>query len=91
MRKILFLKGVPKKTKFEKKIKSFLTTLKHPKTHSKTFLRSTIFFGPLFPKYQHFVALNAHISEMRAEIENVEPYNFILLNVVCLSNLFYTI
>ena len=72
MQKISFLKGVPKNTKFEKKIKIFLTTLKHPKTHSKTYLRSTIFlFGPLFPKYQHFVTLKAHISEMRAEIENV--------------------
>ena len=61
-----------KKTKFEKKSKIILSTLKHIKPQSKTFLLSTIFlFGPLFPKYQHFVTLKAHISEMRAEIENV--------------------
>ena len=28
-------------------------------------------FGPLFTKYQHFLAEIAHISEMRAEIEKV--------------------
>ena len=70
--KNIIFKGFPKKNKIKKKIKKFLITLKHPKPHSKTFLHSTIFlFGPLFPKYQHFVALKAHISEMRAEIENV--------------------
>ena len=72
MQKISFLKGVPKKQNLKKKSKFFLTTLKHPKTHSKTFLRSTIFlFGPLFQKYQPFLALKAHISEMRAEIKKV--------------------
>ena len=70
--KILFLKGVPKNQNLKKKLKKFFTASKHPKTHSKTFLCSTIFlFGPLHPKYQHFVALKAHISEMKAEIENV--------------------
>ena len=52
------------------------------------------FYFDLFLKYQHFVALKVHISEMRAEIENLRllyHYNFILLNLVCLSNLFYAI
>ena len=72
MKKKIFFKGVPKKSKFWKKIKIFLTTSKYSKTHSKTFLRSALFlFDPLFPKYQHFLALKAHFSEMRAEIEKV--------------------
>ena len=57
---------------FWKKIFFFLTIWKYQKTLFKTFLRSTLFlFGPLFPKYQHFLALKAHFSEMRAEIEKV--------------------
>ena len=49
-----------------------MTIWKYQKTLFKTFLRSTLFlFGPLFPKYQHFLALKAHFSEMRAEIEKV--------------------
>ena len=49
-----------------------MTIWKYQKTIFKTFLRSTLFlFRPLFPKYQHFLALKAHFSEMRAEIEKV--------------------
>ena len=70
--KIFFSKGVPKKIKILKKKKFFLSIRKYQKTLFKTFLRSTLFlFGPLFPKYQHFLALKAHFSEMRAEIEKV--------------------
>ena len=70
---IFFFKGCSKKNQnFEKK-KIFLTIWKYQKTIFKTFLRSTLFlFRPLFPKYQHFLALKAYISEMRAEIETVE-------------------
>ena len=47
--KIFFSKGVPKKSKFWKKNKFFLTIWKYQKTLFKTFLRSTLFlFGPLF-------------------------------------------
>ena len=56
-----------------KKLNFVFTIWKYQKTIFKTFLRSTLFlFRPLFPKYQHFLALKAYISEMRAEIETVE-------------------
>ena len=50
-----------------------MTIWKYQKTILKIFLLSALFlFRPLFPKYQHFLALKAYISEMRAEIETVE-------------------
>ena len=65
-----FSKGDPKKSKLKKN--NFLDHLKILKTLFKAFLRTTLYlFGPLFPKYQHFLAFKAHISEIRAEIEKV--------------------
>ena len=64
--KILIFLGHPLKKSF------FLPPKNTKKTYSETFLRCTLFlFGPLLPKYPHFLALKAHISEMRAEIEKV--------------------
>ena len=63
-----------------------MTIWKYQKIIFKTFLRSTLFlFRPLFPKYQHFLALKAYISEMRAEIETVEVAWALLFDFALIS------
>ena len=71
-----------KNQNFEKRSNFFYH---HFKTHSKTFWRSAFFlFDTLFPKYQHFLALKAHISYMKAELQLPEPCNLILHYLECL-------